>query len=212
MTDLRDVRREYTGEPLTRAAVDADPMVQFEQWMTVAREYHSEDSSAMVLSTATLDGMPSSRTVLLKHFDQHGFCWYSNSGSLKGQQLEANNQAALQFYWQRLNRQIRIQGIVERLSRKDAEVYFESRPTGSKISAFVSRQSRTVTDRKTLEAQADQLSARYPDGNVPCPEDWCGFRLKPQLIEFWQGRENRLHDRLQYELRSHRWQIERLAP
>lgn len=189
-----------------------DPITQFAKWMTVATEYQLEDCSCMVLATVDSAGAPSVRTVLLKHFDQSGFCWYSNSESMKGQQLAVNPQAALQFYWSSLHRQVRISGVVEPLPREEAEAYFNSRPFGSKISASVSRQSSVIANRSELEAMAEEMAVQYPDGDVPCPADWCGYRLKPVTMEFWQGRENRLHDRLKYSLQAGEWLLARLAP
>lgn len=219
--DLRDQRREYYGEPLRRDAIASNPVEEFAAWMELAREHHPEDATAMVLATADATGQPSVRTVLLKHFDQQGFCWYSNSSSRKGQQLASNPQAALQFYWRRLNRQVRISGKVEQLTREAAEEYFRSRPVGSQISAAVSRQSSVVQDRHELVRASAALEKQFPDGDVPCPKDWCGYRLQPHRFEFWQGRENRLHDRLEFTLQSTDvksgsntaiWTIERLAP
>ena len=210
--DLREVRREYSGEPLRVDSAASDPITQFAQWMKVATKYQPQDCSCMVLATADIGGAPSVRTVLLKHFDQKGFCWYSNSGSMKGQQLEVNRQAALQFYWSSLHRQVRISGEVEVLPREEAEAYFNSRPFGSKVSASVSRQSEAIASRAELEAMAEEMAAQYPNGDVPCPQDWCGYRLSPAVMEFWQGRENRLHDRLQYSLQAGQWRLKRLAP
>lgn len=212
MSDLHDVRWEYSGEPLTRSTADSNPLHTFTQWMALAQEYHPEDATAMVLATASSGGLPSARTVLLKQFDESGFCWYSNSGSQKGQHLAENPRAQIQFYWRRLHRQVRIRGHVVPLSRANAERYFHARPLGSQISAAVSRQSKVVESRETLELAADALAAQYQGAQIPCPDDWCGWALQPDEYEFWQGRENRLHDRLEYLRSDQGWTISRLAP
>ncbi len=211
-TDLRDVRREYKGESLRKSEMNDDPVVEFAQWLSLAAEYHPVDSTAMVLATAAPDGQPSMRTVLLKHFDQQGFSWYTNSSSEKGSQLELNPKAALQFYWSAMSRQIRISGTVTQLPRAMAEEYFYSRPEGARFSAAASRQSTVVQTREELESTVENLHKKYSDGNVPCPEDWCGYCLLPVKIEFWQGRENRLHDRIVYQRDGNYWAKQRLAP
>lgn len=210
--DLRDVRREYEGVPLRRVTLNQDPVEEFRAWMELAAQYHPEDATCMTLATVDADGMPSARTVLLKHFDQQGFCWYTNSGSQKGRELARNPQAALHFYWSNLHRQVRMVGTVDLLPRANAEDYFYERPLGSQISCYVSRQSEVVANREVLEVAAEQAAQDYAKGRVPCPEEWCGYRLLPQQFEFWQGRENRLHDRFRYRLSNDAWLLDRLAP
>ncbi len=210
--NLRDVRREYKGESLRKSEMDDDPISEFAKWITLAADYHPLDSTAMVLATATTDGQPSMRTVLLKHYDQQGFCWYTNSASEKGSQLQLNPKAALQFYWSTMSRQIRISGAVTRLPRTMAEEYFYSRPEGARFSAAASRQSAVVQTREDLETAVEKLHALHVDGDVPCPDDWCGYCLLPEKLEFWQGRENRLHDRIVYQRVGQDWAKQRLAP
>ncbi len=210
--NLREARREYKGEALRKQSMADDPISEFADWLELAEHYHPLDSTAMVLATATPDGQPSARTVLLKHFDQHGLCWYSNSGSEKGAHLAVNPRAALHFYWSAMSRQIRVSGRVEKLPRAIAEEYFHSRPEGSRYSAVASRQSSVVNTREQLETEVENLKRRFSDGNLPCPDDWCGYCLRPDRFEFWQGRENRLHDRIVYIDGDDGWQKQRLAP
>ncbi|MFK7732257.1 MAG: pyridoxamine 5'-phosphate oxidase [Pseudomonadales bacterium] len=210
--DLREVRREYKGESLRKREMSDEPISEFAVWLELAAEYHPLDSTAMVLATATLDGAPSMRTVLLKHYDQQGFCWYTNSASEKGSQLASNPKAALQFYWSAMSRQIRVSGTVTQLPREMAENYFYSRPEGARFSAAASRQSTVVQHREELETIVEKLHEQHSDGNVLCPDDWSGYRLLPEKIEFWQGRENRLHDRIVYQRDGNGWAKQRLAP
>ena len=206
------MRREYTREALDEAAVDADPVVQFGRWFEQATQADLLEPHAMTLATATPDGRPSARMVLLRGFDERGFCFYTNYQSRKGAELAANPRAALVFWWDRLERQVRVEGRVAPTSRAESEAYFSSRPPGSRLSAAASPQSRVVDARATLERRVAKLAADHPDGQVPLPEFWGGFRLTPELVEFWQGRPNRLHDRLRYRRAPGGWTIERLAP
>lgn len=210
--DLRDVRREYRGTPLGPDDLAKDPITEFARWMTLAREYQPEDATCMVLATSSKTGLPAARTVLLKHFDESGFCWYTNLASDKARDLAENPQAALHFYWYSLFRQVRITGRVKELSRAEAQAYFKERPIGSRISALVSRQSRAIASREELESAAREAEQQYADKDIPCPQDWGGYLLLPGVIEFWQGRENRLHDRFQYSLVDGSWQMQRLQP
>lgn len=210
--DLRDIRREYKGESLRKSEMSDEPIAEFAAWLNLAAEYHPVDSTAMVLATATPDGEPSIRTVLLKHYDQQGFCWYTNSASEKGRQLQLNPKAALQFYWSAMSRQIRVSGTVTQLPRAMAEEYFYSRPEGARFSTAASRQSTVVQTREELETTVENLHAQHSDGNVLCPDDWSGYCLLPEKIEFWQGRENRLHDRIVYQRDGSAWTKQRLAP
>ncbi|WP_207062747.1 pyridoxamine 5'-phosphate oxidase [Motiliproteus sp. SC1-56] len=210
--DLKALRREYIAEGLTWEHLDPDPFIQFQRWMEEALTVDPGDASSMVLATSTKDGCPSARVVLLKHYDEKGFCWYTDYRSQKGQELSENPQAELLFYWRALERQVRIWGRVERLEREAAEAYFASRPLGSQLSAAASQQSAVVQSREALEAQVARLAEACDGQAVPCPAQWGGYRLVPERFEFWQGRKNRLHDRMVYGLEFDGWRIVRLAP
>ncbi|MGM0677009.1 MAG: pyridoxamine 5'-phosphate oxidase, partial [Pseudomonadota bacterium] len=187
-----------------------DPFEQLADWLKDAEG--EPDATAMVLATADAKGRPSARAVLLKHVDDRGLCWYSDGRSLKGRQLAENPMAALLFYWAGLERQIRVEGYVERLPAKDADAYFRSRPRGSQLAAAASEQSGPVKNREALEQRLERVQLRYPHGDVTRPETWGGYRLVPDTFEFWQGRDNRLHDRFQYRLQYETWEIQRLMP
>jgi pyridoxamine 5'-phosphate oxidase len=206
------MRREYTREALAEADVDADPVVQFGRWFEQAEQAGLLEPTAMTLATATPDGRPSARMVLLRGFDERGFCFYTNYESRKGVELAANPRAALVFWWGELERQVRIEGPVAPTSRAESEAYFHSRPPGSQLSAAVSPQSRVIQDRAVLERRVAELAADSADGQVPLPDFWGGYRLTHEVVEFWQGRPNRLHDRLRYRRAGDGWKIERLAP
>jgi pyridoxamine 5'-phosphate oxidase len=205
------MRREYAREALAEADVDADPVAQFRRWFEQATQAGLLEPSAMTLATATPDGRPSARMVLLRGFDERGFCFYTNYESRKAAELAANPAAALVFWWDALERQVRIEGRVEPTSRAESEAYFASRPPGSQLSAAASPQSRVI-DRATLERRVAALATNLPDGRVPLPDFWGGYRLTPEVVEFWQGRPDRLHDRLRYRRAGGTWKIERLAP
>jgi pyridoxamine 5'-phosphate oxidase len=206
------MRREYTREALAEADVDADPVVQFGRWFEQAQHAGLLEPTAMTLATATPDGRPSARMVLLRGFDERGFCFYTNYQSRKGVELAANPRAALVLWWDKLERQVRIEGRVERTSHAESEAYFASRPPGSQLSAAASPQSRVIEDRAVLERRVTELATTLPDGRLPLPEFWGGYRLVPEVVEFWQGRPNRLHDRLRYRRTGDTWKLERLAP
>ena len=206
------MRREYAREGLAEADVDADPVVQFGRWFEQAEQGGLLEPHAMTLATATPDGRPSARMVLLRGFDERGFCFYTNYQSRKGDELAANPRAALVFWWDKLERQVRIEGRVERTSRAESEDYFSSRPPGSQLSAAASPQSRVIDGRATLERRVTELATGQRDGQVPLPEFWGGYRLAHEVVEFWQGRPNRLHDRLRYRRAGSGWKLERLAP
>lgn len=210
--DLGDYRRDYESQSIGERDLDPDPIVQFGRWLQDAIDIGAVDATAMTLATATGDGIPSARIVLLKKFDAAGFCWFSDSRSQKGQELEANDQAALLFHWRDMSRQVRVQGRVERLPAEEAEAYFHSRPNGSRFSAAASHQSSPVENRAVLESEVRRLKELFPEGNVPRPESWIGYRLKPAYFEFWQGLVNRLHDRLIYRPHQDGWSIERISP
>ena len=210
--DLSDVRRHYESSGIRKSDLDASPIIQFGCWLQEARDLNLLDSTAMTLATSTSDGIPSARVVLLKHYDAEGFSWYTDSRSQKGQQIAENPQAALLFHWRDLSRQIRVQGRVEQLPAQSAEDYFHSRPEGSRFSAASSHQTSTVENRGTLENEVERLHELYPDGKVPRPETWIGYRLKPVYFEFWQGLVNRLHDRIIYRSQGNDWVKSRISP
>jgi len=197
---------------LNRDGVDRDPLKQFAKWYDDVRAAGISDADAMTLTTATKDARPSARVVLLKSFDDKGFVFYTNYLSRKAKELDENSQACLLFYWSSFWRQVRIEGTVEKVSAEESEEYFQSRPLGSKLGAWASNQSEVVDSRDTLEARFAELQQRFGE-DVPRPPHWGGYRLKPNSIEFWQGRDNRLHDRLRYNLMEDgTWVIERLGP
>lgn len=210
--DFTQLRREYVSQGIADSTLDADPFKQFTEWFDVACRVRPDDATSMTLATANNQGMPSARIVLLKHFDADGFAWYTDYQSQKGQELQENPQAEILFYWYGLERQIRIQGHVEKLSADQADTYFHQRPFGSQLSAAASEQSQPVASRQVLEERVAQLEAQFTEQEVPCPQRWGGYRLIPERFEFWQGRENRLHDRFQYRLSDSNWIIERLQP
>ena len=210
--NLTDVRREYESHGITRKEMDSDPLVQFGRWLQRARDLQLLDATAMTLATADIEARPSARIVLLKHFDDDGFCWYSDARSQKGRDLEANPLAALLFHWRDLSRQVRVHGTVTRLSGEEAEKYFLMRPEGSRFSAAASHQSAVIEGRSSLEDEVLRLQAAYPDGDVPRPSAWLGYRLVPDYFEFWQGQDNRLHDRITYEPQAGGWIMQRISP
>ena len=204
---------EHAAKGLRRSDLDPDPIKQFANWFTAAIEAGIHDVNAMSLATTTTDCRPSVRIVLVKEFDQDGFVFFTNYDSEKGKQLEANPYAALAFYWIELDRQIRISGKVKKTSRKESQTYFHSRPVGSQLSAWASRQSEVVDARRVLDARMAEMTERFADRTVPLPPHWGGYRLKPDTVEFWQGRADRLHDRFRYTRQANgNWLIERLAP
>jgi pyridoxamine 5'-phosphate oxidase len=205
--------RPHEERPLNEADVAGDPFTQFGAWMNAALDAGLAFPNAMTLATAGPDGQPSARTVLLKGFDERGFVFFSNYESSKGKQLESNPRAALVFYWFELERQVRITGPVERVTEGESDEYFASRPPGSRISAWASRQSEVIEDRSALERAAADVRSRYGEGDIPRPPHWGGYRLDPDDVEFWQGRADRLHDRLRYRRDAKRnWLLERLSP
>jgi pyridoxamine 5'-phosphate oxidase len=206
-----DLRRHYDRDVLLEADAAADPMAQFAAWFEAALGGEIYEPNAMTLSTAGADGQPSSRMVLLKGYDPEGFVFYTNLESRKAQELAQNPRASLLFWWDRLHRQVRIEGTVVQVGAAEADVYFASRPHGSRIGAIASPQSRVIEGREVLEARVAELTARHPE-DMPRPHHWGGYRLRPDQLEFWQGRPSRLHDRLRYTRDGGAWRMERLAP
>ncbi len=211
--DIALLRENYTRAGLLETEVDSDPIVQFAKWFAEARSAGLKEPNAMTLATASAEGQPSARIVLLKGLDETGFVFYSNYESQKGRELSRNPHAALVFFWAELERQVRVTGVVERTSRAQSEAYFHSRPRGSQLGASISQQSSVITGRTSLETALGELEAKYAGIDVPLPAFWGGFRVEPSSIEFWQGRPNRLHDRLRYRKDSgNQWALERLSP
>jgi pyridoxamine 5'-phosphate oxidase len=212
---LADIRREYTAGGLRRADLDANPVAQFQKWFAQAETALAKnqlDVNAATLATADKNGIPSARVVLLKGLDGRGFTFFTNYDSRKGRELAENPSAALVFYWQELERQVCVAGPVGKISRAESETYFKSRPRGSQLAAWASNQSEIVPDRAALEIKWRELEKKFPN-EVPLPPNWGGFVLKPERIEFWQGRPSRLHDRFCYSRQANdSWKIERLAP
>jgi pyridoxamine 5'-phosphate oxidase len=213
MTDPADLRREYARARLDEQDVSHDPIVEFARWFAQAQEAELPEPNAMTLATATAGGIPSARIVLLKAFDERGFVFFTDYRSRKGTELEENPRAALVFYWGELERQVRITGVVAETSPEESAEYFRSRPLGSRLGAWASHQSRVIAGRAALETDLQEIETRFANGEVPLPPHWGGYRVTPDAIEFWQGRESRLHDRIRYVRQGDgRWRIERLSP
>jgi pyridoxamine 5'-phosphate oxidase len=212
MTSIAELRREYASRALTEADALADPIQQFAVWFGEALKSELLDTNAMTLATASRDGEPAARIVLLKGFDETGFVFFTNYESAKAADLDRNPRACLLLFWAALERQVRVAGHVSKTSTQESEKYFQSRPFESQIGAWASAQSRTLSDRASLEARFAELAKKYAGGPVPLPPFWGGYRVAPETIEFWQGRKSRLHDRLRYSLADGAWLRERLAP
>jgi pyridoxamine 5'-phosphate oxidase len=209
---LARMRREYEARGLRKADLLADPLEQFTRWFDEARNAPLLEPNAMTLATVDAAGQPAARTVLLKAIDRRGLTFYTNLESRKARELAANPKAALLFWWPPHARQVRFEGAIEGVADAEANAYFASRPRGSQIGAWASAQSSVIADRAALEAAEQQIAQRFAGGPVPRPPFWGGYRLVPERVEFWQGRTNRLHDRLRYTRHAERWRIERLAP
>jgi len=210
-TQLAHLRKEYALESLDEKDVDRDPLRQFALWMSEAIEAQVPEPTAMTLATADAQGYPSARVLLLKGADARGFVFYTNYESRKGRELAANPRAAMTFLWKELERQVRIEGRVEKVTPEESTAYFDTRPLGSRVGAWASPQSQAIEDRGWLEARWAQLSERYGE-RPPRPPHWGGYRLLPRHVEFWQGRTSRLHDRIAYDGEPGSWKISRLAP
>ena len=212
MDSLASMRKEYQLEKLSEESVDDSPFQQFSIWWKEAVEAKIDEANAMVLATASADGTPAARVVLMRAFNENGFVFFSNYESNKGKQLQENARACLVFFWKELERQVRITGTVSKTSNKESDDYFNSRPEGSRIGAWASPQSHVIKNRGWLEENEKQFRNRFDKEKISRPQNWGGYRVMPVTIEFWQGRENRLHDRIQYSLQKDKWIIERLAP
>jgi pyridoxamine 5'-phosphate oxidase len=211
--DLQRLRKEYTRAGLAEADANPNPIEQFRKWFDEALAANLHEPNAVTLATATLDGRPSARVVLLKGYDDRGFVFYTNYKARKSRELEENPRCTLVFYWGELERQVRIEGRAKRISGEESDAYYRSRPRGSRLGSWASVQSRTVEDRGILEKRLRELEAKYEGREIPRPPFWGGYRVEPGTIEFWQGRENRMHDRLLYSrLDSGGWRMERLQP
>lgn len=210
---IADIRKDYTLHELSENEVASNPISQFNSWFQEAVEAKVNEPNAMSLGTA-VDGQPSVRIVLLKGVDEKGFSFFTNYQSAKGEELRQNPKAALTFFWAELERQVRIEGVVEKLPEAESDTYFNSRPKGSRVGAWSSPQSQVIPDREVLEERVQEYSQKFEDTeNVPRPDFWGGYVLSPTMVEFWQGRPSRLHDRIRYRLsENNSWTIERLAP
>ncbi len=212
MASIADIRREYMRHSLNEHEVLKEPLAQFQVWFNEALDAQVDEANAMTLATATAGGTPSARIVLLKGVDDRGFTFYTNYNSAKGRQLSENPQAALVFFWKELERQVRISGPVSRLSEEESDEYFSSRPEGSRIGAWSSPQSEEIASREILNNWVTEREQMFKGNSIERPPFWGGYLVKPVLVEFWQGRPNRLHDRLLYSLAEGAWSIKRLAP
>jgi len=209
---IADLRTDYRRAALSETEVAEDPIAQFSRWFDEAVQAQVHEPNAMCLATATPDAYPSARMVLLKGVDARGFVFYTDYRSRKGQELADNPCASLCFFWAELERQVRIAGAVQRVSRSESEAYFQSRPLPSRLGAWSSTQSSVLASRDVLETELAGITARFGDGPVPLPDHWGGFRVVPEEIEFWQGRPSRLHDRIQFRREAGVWVRRRLSP
>jgi pyridoxamine 5'-phosphate oxidase len=216
MEDLRlyinSLRHDFSKQTLDIKDVNTDPVLQFEKWFKEAVDSKVNEPNAMGISTVSVEGKPSSRIVLLRNFDENGFIFYTNYNSKKGMDISKNPNAAILFFWPELERQVRIEGTLKKQTPEESNMYFNSRPRGSKLGAWTSEQSKVIADRNVLDKAYEENLKKFPTNEVPRPEFWGGYVLAPRSMEFWQGRPSRLHDRILYTLENKNWKIERLSP
>lgn len=213
MHDISDIRRDYSQQSLLENEVDPNPINQFTKWWQEVLHAKIDEANAMTLATASSNGMPSARIVLLKDFNHEGFVFFTNYNSFKGQQIAENPKACLVFFWKELERQVRITGLVKKINTEESDAYFNSRPEASRLGALASPQSQVIKDRNWLDDHFKKLLNQFQNAVIQRPENWGGYIVNPVIIEFWQGRPSRLHDRLQYTLvENGDWKLERLAP
>lgn len=209
---LEDIRREYLAQGLNRESLLDDPLLQLQAWLEQVIELGIQDATAMTVATVDQQGMPNQRIVLLKHLDSKGLVFYTNYQSQKAREIESNPKISVHFPWHSLERQVKVQGAVTRVSQAESLKYFLSRPRDSQLAAWASEQSARINSRQFLLSQFESMKAKFSSGDIPLPDFWGGYRIQPSVFEFWQGRENRLHDRFQYQQSGGTWKINRLAP
>ncbi|MDX1809212.1 MAG: pyridoxamine 5'-phosphate oxidase [Sulfurospirillaceae bacterium] len=212
MLDLQHMRREYMKSELDISTVDKNPFVQFERWFSQALNSEISEPNSMILATSGSDNIPNIRAVLLKIFDERGFVFFTNYNSQKAKEISENPNVALEFLWLDLERQVRIIGICEKISQSESISYFAKRSRGSQLGAWISEQSKIINSRQMLLMQIEKMKEKFKNGKIPLPDFWGGYRVIPQKIEFWQGREDRIHDRILYEKKDNTWELKRLAP
>lgn len=210
--DVNDVRREYNKKKLDLADLNSDPFRQFDDWFNVALKEIDLDPNAMILATVGTNNIPTQRTVLLKYYDKEGFVFFTNYNSKKSTQISENNNVSVLFLWLSLERQIMIEGRATKISKSESFKYFSSRPLGSQLGAWVSQQSSIISSKSILLSKWEEMKSKFKDGKIPLPDFWGGYRITPVRFEFWQGGENRLHDRFEYIKSENNWVINRLAP
>jgi pyridoxamine 5'-phosphate oxidase len=212
MINLKYLRREYTSLALNAKDLNSNPFKQFDQWLQEAHKAQILEPNAMILATATQDGKPSSRTVLLKKFDQQGLVFFTNEKSRKAREIEDNPQGSVTFLWLAMARQVNIEGKIEKIPFEETQAYFATRPRGSQLGAWASHQGEVIASRQALESAYKKADKHYQQQVIPAPPYWAGYRITPKRFEFWQGRENRLHDRFEYCFEHLQWHIQRLSP
>jgi pyridoxamine 5'-phosphate oxidase len=209
---INTLRHDFSKQSLNENDVDKNPILQFEKWFKEAVEAKVNEPNAMTVCTATKDGKPSARILLIRNFDENGFVFYTNYNSRKGLEIEENPYCSILFFWPELERQVRIEGVLQKQNKEESDIYFQTRPRTSKLGAWSSPQSKVIESRNVLDEAYQKNSEKFPGDNVPRPEFWGGYLLKPNSIEFWQGRPSRLHDRIVYKKQNAEWEIMRLAP